>query len=137
MPEDEVEHLSAKELREGRYLLIDGVPCRVLQIEISSPGKHGSAKMRITGIGIFDGHKKVIIMPNHSDVEVPILKKKKAQIVSVTGANVQLMDSDTYEVYELPITEEFVGKLVAGNEVEVIEAMGRRALSRLLGGGGV
>ncbi len=134
MPEDEVEHLSAKELREGRYVLIDGVPCRVVQIEISAPGKHGSAKMRITGMGIFDGHKKIIIKPSDADVEVPILKKKKAQVVSVTGNNAQLMDSDTYEVYDLPIPEDFTGKVIAGNEVETIEAMGKRAISRVLGG---
>ena len=133
MPEDEIEHLSAKELREGRYVLIDGVPCRVVGIETSAPGKHGSAKMRITGLGMFDGHKKVIIKPSDSDVEVPILKKKKAQVVSITGTNVQLMDSETYEVYELPIPEEFTGKLVAGNEVETVEAMGKRVISRLLG----
>lgn len=133
MPEDEMEYLGMKELREGRYILIDGVPCRVVEIEQSSPGKHGSAKMRVTAIGIFDGHKKMIIKPSDSDIEVPILKKKKAQIVSISGSNVQLMDSDTYEVFELPIPEEFAGKLVAGNEVETIEAMGKRAISRLLG----
>jgi translation initiation factor 5A len=115
-------------------VLIDGVPCRVVQIEISAPGKHGSAKMRITGMGIFDGHKKIIIKPSDADVEVPILKKKKAQVVSVTGNNAQLMDADTYEVYELPIPEDFAGKVAAGNEVETIEAMGKRAISRLLGG---
>src|SRR5271157_2786294 len=125
MPEDEIEHLSMKEIKDGRYLLIDGIPCRVVQIETSAPGKHGSAKMRVTAIGIFDGHKKVMIKPVSADVEVPILKKKKAQVVSVTGTNAQLMDSETYEVYELPIPEEFAGKVVAGIEVETLEAMGK------------
>jgi translation initiation factor 5A len=134
MPEDEIERLSMKELRNGRYVLIDGVPCRVVEIETSAPGKHGSAKMRVTAIGLFDSHKKTIIKPSSADIEVPILKKRKAQVVSITGTNVQLMDSETYEVYELPIPEEFAGKLVAGTEVETVEAMGQRAISRLLGG---
>ena len=90
--------------------------------------------MRVTAIGIFDGHKKIIIKPSEADIEVPILKKKKAQVVSISDTNAQLMDSETYEVFELPIPPEFVGKVIAGTEVETLEAMGKRAISRLLGG---
>ncbi len=133
MPEGEIEYLGMKEVKVGRYVLIDGVPCRVVELETSAPGKHGSAKVRVTAIGIFDGHKKIIIKPSEADIEVPILKKKKAQVVSITDTNVQLMDSDTYEVFELPIPPEFAGKIAAGTEVETLEAMGRRAISRLLG----
>ena len=54
-------------------------------------------------------------------------------ILSINGANAQIMDSETYEVYELPIPAELKGKIAAGNEVEVMEAMGRRMLSRITG----
>lgn len=135
MPEGEIEYLSMKEIRVGRFILIDGVPCKVVEIETSAPGKHGSAKMRLTTIGVFDGHKRIIIKPSEGDTEVPIITKRRAQVVSVTGTNAQIMDSETYEVYELPVTEEFAGKIHSGIEVEVIEAMGQRAISRVLGGG--
>jgi translation initiation factor 5A len=131
MSEEGIEKGTAKELRVGKYIAIDGIPCKVVDIETSSPGKHGAAKMRITAIGIFDGQKKSIIKPSSSDCDVPIIDKKKAQVVSVSGDNVQLMDSDTYEVYDLPITEEFRGKIAAGQQVEVIEAMGKRGLLRV------
>ena len=134
MEEDEVGFASMKDIKVGRFLLIDGVPCKVVDIETSSPGKHGSAKMRVTAIGIFDGQKKTLLQPSHADVQVPIIKKKKAQVVSVGDDTAQLMDSETYEVYEIKVTEEFRGKLVAGAEVEVMEAMGRKALSRVLNG---
>ncbi len=129
---DEITLVSMKDVRVGRYILIDGVPCRVVDIEISAPGKHGSAKMRVTGIGMFEGQKKTLLMPSHADVEAPVITKKKAQVVSVGDTTAQLMDSETYEVYEVPITDEFQGKLKAGTLVEVIEAMGRKALSRAL-----
>ena len=90
--------------------------------------------MRITAIGIFDGQKKVLLKPSGGDVEVPVITKRKAQVVSVTDANVQLMDAETYEMYEIPIPEELRGKVIAGGEVEVMEAMGRKALSRVLSG---
>ena len=45
----------AKELKQGKYVLIDDIPCRIVNIESSKPGKHGSAKVRLVAIGIFDG----------------------------------------------------------------------------------
>ncbi|MDE1868733.1 MAG: translation initiation factor IF-5A [Candidatus Micrarchaeota archaeon] len=135
MAEDEIQFVTMKEMRTGKYILIDGVPCRIVDIETSSPGKHGSAKMRVTAIGIFDGSKKTLLKPADADAEAPVIKKKKAQVVSINGPNVQLMDSETYEVFELPITEEFQGKLNPGAEVEILEAMGKRALSRMLTSG--
>ncbi|MCL5093415.1 MAG: translation initiation factor IF-5A [Candidatus Marsarchaeota archaeon] len=133
MTEEEILRVSMKEIKVGRFILIDGIPCKVVDIETSSPGKHGSAKMRITAIGIFDGQKKTFLKPSDGDTEVPVIKKKRAQVVSINGSNVQIMDSETYEVYELPIPEELKGKIAAGNEVEVMEAMGRRMLSRITG----
>lgn len=133
--EDDINFSSAKDLKVGRFLLIDGIPCKVVDIEISSPGKHGSAKMRITAIGIFDEQKKTLLTPAHADIQVPVIKKRSAQVVSVSEGSAQLMDSETYEVYDMKIPEEFKGRLKAGAEVEVMEAMGRKALSRVLSGG--
>jgi len=122
-----------KEVKVGRFVVIDGIPCKVVDIETSSPGKHGSAKMRVTAIGIFDGQKKTLLKPSDGDAEIPVIKKKKAQVVSVTDTSAQLMDPETYEVFDLPIPEELKGKLDSSVSVEVLEAMGRRAISRILG----
>jgi translation initiation factor 5A len=83
-------------------------------------------------MGIFDGQKKTLLMPSHAEIEVPVISKKRAQVVSIEGNNAQLMDLETYDVYFLPIPEELKGKLSSGNEVEVLEATGRRALSKAL-----
>ena len=129
--EGEIQHKSMKEMRVGSYIMIDTIPCRIVEIETSAPGKHGSAKMRVTGIGIFDGQKKSLIKPSSADADVPTITKRKGSVVSVSENSVQIMDSVSYEVYDLPITEEFQGKLEAGKEVEILDAMGRKALSRV------
>jgi translation initiation factor 5A len=113
--------------------MVDNIPCKVVEIETSSPGKHGSAKMRVTAIGIFDGQKKTLLKPSSSDVEVPVISKHKSQVVSITDKTAQLMDLETYEVYELAIPEELQGKVKQGNEVEVIEATGRKLMSKIIG----
>ena len=64
----------AKELRVGGYVLVEDIPCKVVEIESSKPGKHGAAKMRITAIGIFEGQKKTLLSPGVADVEVPIIE---------------------------------------------------------------
>ena len=133
MTEGEILRASMKEIKVGRFIVIDDIPCKVVDIETSSPGKHGSAKMRITAIGIFDGQKKTLLKPSDGDTEVPVIKKKKSQVVSATDTPAQLMDPETYEVFDLPVPEELKGKLESGTMVEVLEAMGKRAISRILG----
>ncbi len=124
-------YATAKELKEGKYVIIDGVPCKVVQVEISKPGKHGAAKMRVVGIGIFDGQKKTLLTPSDADVEVPVIERKVVQVLSVSGDSAQVMDNETYEVYDMTIPEELKGKVEVGKEVEIMEAMGMRKMERV------
>ncbi|MBU1913701.1 MAG: translation initiation factor IF-5A, partial [Candidatus Thermoplasmatota archaeon] len=57
------EQVEVRELREGRYVVIDDEPCKISSISTSKPGKHGEAKARIEAIGIFDGNKKSVVYP--------------------------------------------------------------------------
>ncbi len=122
-----------RDIKNGRYILIDGVPCRVVEIETSAPGKHGAAKMRITAVGVFDGQKKTLLKPSSADAEVPVITKSKAQVVSLSDSSVQLMDLNTYETYNLPLPKDLKGSLNAGSEVEVMEYGANRAISRIIG----
>jgi len=130
----EIMYIPVKDVKEGRFILIDNVPCKVVEVETSAPGKHGSAKVRITAIGIFDGQKRTLLKPSSADVEAPVIVKKRAQVVSITGNTAQLMDLESYETYELPIPQELMQNIKPGAEVEVIESMDQRAISRVLGG---
>ncbi|MEM3839244.1 MAG: translation initiation factor IF-5A [Candidatus Micrarchaeaceae archaeon] len=132
MPED-IMYASMKDIKPGKYILIDGVPCKVVELDFSSPGKHGAAKVRITALGIFDNQKRTMLGTSHADVEVPIITKKKAQVVSVTETSAQLMDLESYETFEVSIPEEMKSSVKAGAEVEILESMGRRAISRVIG----
>jgi len=122
------------EIGKGSYILIDGVPCRVVEMETSAPGKHGSAKNRITAVGLFDGQKRTLLKPAHSDIEVPDIRKKRAQVVSVTDSAVQLMDMESYDIFDSSTPAELKGLLKSGVEVEVLEAMGKKIITRIVGG---
>ncbi|HII53636.1 translation initiation factor IF-5A [Candidatus Micrarchaeota archaeon CG08_land_8_20_14_0_20_49_17] len=121
---------SGKDIKEGRHILIDGEPCKVVSIDISKTGKHGSAKMRIVAIGLFDGSKRNFLTPASGDVEVPIIEKKAMQVLNVENNIAHLMDSTTYEDIELSIPPDVQG-VVSGVEVEVMEAMGKRMITKI------
>ncbi len=123
--------MTAKELKEGRYVIIEDIPCKIVNIESSKPGKHGAAKMRVTGINIFGGEKKTLLTPSDADVEVPLVERKNAQIVSISGKTASVMDSRTYEMYDIEIPEEYITQAAAGKEMEILESMGKRKVERV------
>lgn len=120
-----------RELKEGRYMLIDGEPCKIINISTSKPGKHGEAKSNIDAVGIFDNRKRNIVHPVKHKVQVPMIDKRKAQILSISGDEVQLMDLDNYETFQLSIPEEYKGQLTAGEEIMYMIAMDRRKITKV------
>ena len=119
-----------RELKEGRYMIIDDEPCRILSIQTSKPGKHGEAKARIDAVGVFDGSKRSVVFPVKHKVQVPIIGKKQAQIISLSDAEVQLMDLETYETFSLSLDADLKGRLQPGTEIQYIDAMGKRQITR-------
>lgn len=106
-----------KDLKPGNFVIIDGEPCKVLELTKSKPGKHGASKVRLEGMGIFDNRRRFLLKPSSADVEVPLIEKKAAQIISVSGDIVQLMDLTDYSTFDASIPEELKGKLEQGREI--------------------
>lgn len=115
-------------LKEGRYVVVDDEPCKILSIATSKPGKHGAAKSRIDVMGIFDGVKRSIVQPVTAKTYVPIVERRTAQVISIAGDTVQLMDVKDFEMFELNIGADKASALEAGSEVPYISSMGKRKL---------
>jgi translation initiation factor 5A len=124
------EQVEVRELKPGRYVLIDDEPCKIISITMSKPGKHGEAKGRVEGVGIFDGQKKSFVHPVTHKVKVPIIDKRSAQVLAIVGNEVQLMDLETYETFNVPIAEDMKGQLESGKEVLYLIAMDRKKITR-------
>ncbi len=101
-------------LKKGSYIIIDDAACVVGDTQVSRPGKHGHAKVRLEAVGIIDGKKRVIVKPGHENVQVPIIGKKNAQILNVSGDTANVMDSETFETFDLKIPEELKGQVKEG-----------------------
>jgi len=122
-------------LKPGQYVIIDNEPCRIVEYEKSKPGKHGSAKARIVAIGIFDNTKRSMVSPVDAKVDVPIIEKRSGQVVALMGSTIQLMDLETYEVFEtiFPVEDEVKSKLAQGVEIEYWRVLGRTKIIRAKG----
>jgi len=73
--------IDATEAKVGTNVIVEGMPCTIKNIDISKTGKHGHAKCRIEAVGIITGTKKVFVVPGHERLEVPIVDKRKGQIL--------------------------------------------------------
>ena len=125
-------------LKIGSYILLphtdqpSGEPCRIVEYDTSKPGKHGSAKARIVGQGVFDGQKRPHVGPVSMQIHIPLINKKVGQIISMNGDIVQLMDSETFETIDVSmIDDEVKGKLSNGDNVEYWVVMDKTKIMRI------
>ena len=109
--------VSANNVQKGSFIILDGAACKVVDVEISKPGKHGHSKVRVSAVGLVDDRKRIVVMPGHDNVEVPIIEKRNAQVLNVHGNMANAMDSETYETFDLKIPDEFKEQVVEGSSV--------------------
>lgn len=119
------EQKQVRDLDEGRYVMIDDEPCVINSYSTSKPGKHGSAKARVEGRGVFDDQKRSFSQPVDAKVRVPIIERKQGQVVSKTSDTVvQVMDLDTYETFDMEIPGDM--EVEVDDDITFLEGMGQR-----------
>ncbi len=119
-------------LQKGNYIIIDDVACVVSSTQTSRPGKHGHAKVRMQAMGMIDGRKREIVMPGHDQVQVPIIGKKNAQVLSLHGNMANVMDMETYETFDLVIADELKGKVAEGDTVLYWDIMNDKVMKQIM-----
>ena len=120
------EQKQVRELQEGSYVMMEESPCEINAYSTAKPGKHGSAKARIEGKGVFDEKKRSLSQPVDAKVWVPIVERKGGQVVSVDGNDAQVMDLDTFETFTMRIPED--EDLEPDDEIEYLEYEGQRKI---------
>lgn len=126
---------SVGSLKRGQSIVINGEPYKIVSLEKSKPGKHGSAKARITAIHVFNNTKKSIVSPVNAKIDVPLIEKRTAQVVYMEDDSVQLMDLESYESFFAlkPKEKEMLDKLAANVEVEYWNVLGKTKIVRVKG----
>lgn len=122
--------INATEAKVGTNILIDNEPFTVKKIDISKTGKHGHSKCRIEAVGVMDDNKKkVFVIPGHDRLEVPLIEKRRAQVLSV-GDRVNVMDSESFENFDVNCPEEIKRELDDTSNVEYWDVEGIKIIKR-------
>ena len=124
--------INATEAKVGTNILVEGKPCTVRKIDISKTGKHGHAKARIEAVGIIDGNKKVFVIPGHDRLEVPMVDKRKAQVLSKGEGSISLMDLETFETIDVICPEDVMKEVEENGNVEYWDIEGEKLAKRKL-----
>ena len=121
-------------LKVGSFVLFDGVALKIIDIQISKTGKHGHAKVRLEAIGIIDGKKRIIVVPGSERISVPLIEKRRAQVLSIKKEKkkASVMDLESYETLEVTIDPDLIEDIKESTNVEYWDVEGQKIIKRLL-----
>ena len=123
--------INAHACTPGTTILVEGQACTVRSNDISKTGKHGASKCRMECIEILTGKKRIVGVPGDTRFDVPMIEKRKAQVLSVTDTSVSVMDLENYETLDMPYMEELKGQLAPETQVEYWDIEGKKTVMRL------
>lgn len=113
----ETKQVRANTIKKGNYILMEEEPSVVIDNQLSKSGGRGSARCKIEAVGLISGRKRVELVSSTDNVIVPIIEKKTAQVLSVQGETVNVMDMESFETFDLKIAEDTEGTPVEGGQV--------------------
>lgn len=123
--------VSVSTLKKGSYVIVDGAACRVVDLQVSRPGKHGHAKVRMQAVGILDNKKRETVMPGHDNIEAPVIDKRNAQVLSVAGDTANVMDSETFETFDMSIPDELKEEVKANVQILYWDILGDKLMKQV------
>ena len=86
----------AGRIRRGGFIMIKDRPCKVFDVSLNAPGKHGHAKCHFVGQDMITGDKMETVIPSGHNADVPTISKKDYLVMYPeyvqSGAHVSLMD---------------------------------------------
>jgi translation initiation factor 5A len=126
--------VDATELRVGTFAMINEAPCVVRSIDISKTGKHGASKCRIEAVGILDDKKRITVMPGAERVAIPMIDKRKGQVLSLDKQNMRasLMDLENFETIDSIISPDVIENIQDGTQREYWNVEGKNIIKRLM-----
>ena len=92
--------IKAGSCKKGVHVMIKGFPCKVIEVSTSKTGKHGHAKVNITGIDIFSGKKYQESSPTSHNLMQPVITKEDYQLIELDDDNFLTLLDDNGSIRE-------------------------------------
>jgi translation initiation factor 5A len=123
--------IDATQAKTGSVIMIDNEAYTVKTNDKSKSGKHGAAKCRIEAISVFTGRKKILAVSGAERFDVPLIEKKKAQVLNVGEGTASIMDLESYETIDVPFGEELKDEIAVEKQVEYWIVEGEKKIMRV------
>jgi len=106
--------MEAGSFKKGQFVMIKGHPCKIMDYSTSKTGKHGHAKVNMTGIDVLTGKKYQEVCPAHTSMQQPNIIKTEYQLIGVDmeAKTISVLDSES-ETHDFPLEGEVAEKLAA------------------------
>ena len=125
------DRVEIRTLKVGRFCVVDEEAYKILSISKSKPGKHGSAKARLSLESIFTGKKISHVGTVTDSINVPMIEKGTATVTHLDGNEVHAMNDRDYSMMILPMPgEDSAMNIQAGQKIMWQEALGRFIIIR-------
>ena len=125
------DRVEIRTLKVGRFCVVDDEAYKILSISKSKPGKHGSAKARLSLESIFTKKKISHVGTVTDSINVPMIEKGTATVTHIDGAEVHAMNDRDYSMMILPLPDADEGmNIVSGVKIMWQEALGRYIIIR-------
>jgi translation initiation factor 5A len=128
--------VEVSKIKKGGYIIYEDESYKVLDVVHSKAGKHGHGKYRMQIMSVIGGKKKSIVMGSGNKIDVPIIEKHNAQILTIEDKVEQVgtekiekkianvMDSESYETLNIEIPEEFWDDVKEGSKIVYWDVIG-------------
>ncbi|XP_068607803.1 eukaryotic translation initiation factor 5A-1-like [Brachionichthys hirsutus] len=97
-------------LRKNEYVILKSHPCKIVEMSTSKTGKHGHAKVHLTGIDIFTNKKHEDICPSTHNMEVPCIKRTDYELITIDDDFATLLSDEGIEKADLRLPDKDLGK---------------------------
>ena len=124
--------INAHACSPGTTIMVDGEACTVRSNDISKTGKHGASKCRMECIEILSGKKKIVGAPGDTRFDVPLIEKRKGQVLNASDDRASVMDLESYETIDIAFVEDLKGKLSPDMQVEYWDIEGKKCIMRII-----
>lgn len=140
---EDVKYEDINKVKVGRYIVYEGEAYKVTSLAHSKAGKHGHAKVRLEAVSVIGNKKISVVYGGGSKVTMPIIDKRTAQILTTRKIIEQrgtetiekeianVMDSESYETFDMEVPEELKGMVSEGSEVIYWNVLGNKVMQQL------
>ncbi|XP_019619812.1 PREDICTED: eukaryotic translation initiation factor 5A-1-like isoform X2 [Branchiostoma belcheri] len=96
--------MQCSDLKKDGYVMLEGRPCKIVEMTTSKAGKHGSAKVDLVGTDIFTGKTYKGVFGSNDDMDVPNVNRTEYTLINIEKGFLSLMDDngDMHDDVKLP-----------------------------------